>query len=185
MGKLDIRMDEILDSISENGINNLSKEDKLFLKYESDGMDYQSIIYKIHIELNPKAEEERKISNDILNICFPTPEEEGTTEDEFLYRYKLSGKIYASLGENWTEGEYDFNLGPSTTRNKLSDAIFIDEYLKDICRKINISENTFDVGIAENVHMIYANSEDEAKKIIGLILKEIKADGFEIEYAKT
>lgn len=185
MGKIDIRMDQILDSISENGINNISDEDKLFLKYESEGLDYQSIIYRTHKELNPEAEEERKISSDILNVCFPTPEEEGTTEDEFLYRYKLNGKIYASMGENWADGEYDLNLGPSTTENNLSDSVFIDEYLKDICKKLNISENTLDVGISENVHMIYADTEDEAKMIIGLILKEIKDDGFQIEYTSA
>ena len=104
------------------------------------------------------------------------------TVEEFIEYFELTGKLMLEKSECWGEAYYDkvnldFYCGPGIGDGCVSDCLYFNNYLKDICKELDIS---CDLDIAENYHRLILDSTNDGDIAFDKIKTRIEQD-FEIE----
>ena len=98
-------------------------------------------------------------------------------EKDILTEFELTGDFYLGTDSNPWDDMFYFDFGPQVDGGYLSDSIYTDDYLERIGKYLKLK---LDVGLSENSHGMYVDTEEEYLKNIERIIEFIKSDGFEV-----
>lgn len=92
--------------------------------------------------------------------------------------FELTGAIYISKEQEYA-GVHEFHFGPAIKGGYISDTVYLDSYLQDICSKLDIE---IELQLAENLHGIPADSKEKFNSLLTRIIEQVNSDGYKVDF---
>lgn len=121
----------------------------------------------------------QKLSENFFNFLRKNDEElTSVSDEEFMNEedYELTGSIVI-IKDEYEDNQYSFYCGPEIKYECISDCIYLDSYLAE---KVEKFDNFFDIGAAENFHILEVSDENKGLDILKSLKEDIESDGFNV-----